>query len=95
MDRGHTVKDRLLLLFREEFEDPGLDERVSTASCPAWDSLVHIKLLMAIEQEFGFEPTPDDIAAMYSDFHTIERLISLRTLDPLCDRPGTRLSRNS
>lgn len=76
MDRMNGVRDLLLRIFREELGDSTLDERVSTKTCPAWDSLGHIRLLIAIEHAFGFELSSEDVAAMYSDFPTVEQLIA-------------------
>jgi acyl carrier protein len=72
------VRQRLLRVFREALENSSIDERVSIQNCAAWDSLTHIKLLVAIEEEFGFEPSPDDIVKMFSDFSTMEEVISRR-----------------
>jgi len=71
-----SVRETLIRIFRDQFEHPGLDETVTTATCAAWDSLGHIKLLVAIEQEFHFEPSPEEIVAMYTDFHAVERIVS-------------------
>jgi len=70
------IGERLLHVFREEFGTDTIDQRVSTQSCSAWDSLGHIRLLIAIECEFGFEPSPEEIVEMYSDFQTIERIVA-------------------
>jgi len=72
------VRQRLLRVFRGELENSSLDERVSVQNCSTWDSLSHIKLLVAIEEEFGFEPSPDDIVKMFSDFSTVEKVVSRR-----------------
>lgn len=72
------VRERLLGVFGKEFGESFAGERTTTQSCSSWDSLGHIKLLIAIETEFGFEPSPEDVVEMYSDFRTIERVISKR-----------------
>ena len=72
------VRQRLLRVFRGELGNSSLDERVSVQNCSTWDSLSHIKLLVAIEEEFGFEPSPDDIVKMFSDFSTVEKVVSRR-----------------
>ena len=72
---GLNFKDRLLRVFREEFKDSALDERVNAETYAAWDSLAHIRLLIAIEREFSFEPTAEEIAETYSDFPTLLQVI--------------------
>lgn len=72
------VRERLLGVFGKEFGEGFAGERTTIQSCSAWDSLGHVKLLVAIEHEFGFEPSPEEIVEMFSDFGTVERVISKR-----------------
>ena len=76
MPTNVSVREKLLQIFRYQFENCELDDTVRTATCAAWDSLGHIKLLVAIEQEFHFEPSPEEIVEMYTDFHAVERVVS-------------------
>ena len=52
-----AVLERLQEIFRAELDDDdlviGMDTR--QADLNAWDSLAHIRLVSAIESEFGFE----------------------------------------
>jgi acyl carrier protein len=80
MEIDADLRRRLVEVFRRVFEDPVLDEAVSAAVYAPWDSLAHIKLLIAIEREFAFEPGPEDITAMYSDFATIARRLADRVV---------------
>ncbi len=41
-----------------------------------WDSLTHIELIMALEEEFEIEINPDSIAALFSDFDTILKFLN-------------------
>lgn len=45
-------------------------ERITPASSPdtieAWDSLQHLNLVLALEQEFGLQFTPEEIEQMLS-----------------------------
>jgi len=41
-----------------------------------WDSLAHIELIMALEEEFDIEIDPDSIAALFSDLNTILKFIN-------------------
>ena len=70
------LRQKLIRIFRHQFDDGTLDETVSTMTCESWDSLGHIKLILAIEQEFGIEPVPAEIIAMYADFPAVERFVA-------------------
>jgi acyl carrier protein len=51
-----TLTDqRLQQIFREVFENDKLafSDNLSAESMPEWDSLAHMKLIMACEEEFG------------------------------------------
>ena len=43
-----------------------IDENSSSDNIDQWDSLSHIRLVMAIEAEFGVKLTPDDMMDMLS-----------------------------
>jgi len=47
---------------------------------PTWDSLAHLRLLMAIEEEYGVTFTPEEIA----DLDSVERI--REALDRRTDR---------
>ncbi|MBX6389006.1 MAG: acyl carrier protein [Frankia sp.] len=55
------TNERLLRVFRDVFGDDGLvvTDQTTAADVPGWDSLAHINLMYAIENEFGIE-IPDD-----------------------------------
>ncbi len=51
-----TLTDQLLQqIFREVFENGNLilSDGLSAETMPDWDSLAHMKLIMACEEEFG------------------------------------------
>jgi acyl carrier protein len=58
------VMERLLDVFREVFDDERIELRDETvaADVPDWDSLNHVKLVVAIEQAFGVEFSNREIA---------------------------------
>ncbi|HEV8534276.1 MAG TPA: acyl carrier protein [Candidatus Limnocylindria bacterium] len=41
-------------------------EDASADSTPGWDSLAHLRLLMAVEEEYGVSFSPDEIADLDS-----------------------------
>jgi acyl carrier protein len=81
------VIDRLTPIFREVFADPALVviPELRADDVPTWDSLNHINLIVAIEAEFGFEFTAEELGSMtkVGDLLTI---LSQRGLDRIA--PG-------
>ncbi len=63
---------RLTNIFRDVFDDPKLDlhDDLARGDWPAWDSLAHVKLVLAIEEEFGIKLSFDQVAKVrtVSDF---------------------------
>lgn len=57
--------ERLQDVFREVFDDAALEIRDATVAgdVPDWDSLNHVKLVVAIEQSFGVEFSNREIAS--------------------------------
>jgi acyl carrier protein len=58
--------DRLTPIFREIFGDPALTviPELKADDVPTWDSLNHINLIVAVEAEFGFEFTAEELGSM-------------------------------
>lgn len=52
----------------------------STDTIPAWDSLRHMNLVLALEQEFGVS-IPDEDAANLSSFALIKLVLNELTAD--------------
>ena len=64
---GQTqVKDRVQGVFRAVFEHPSLvvTEATTVADIPAWNSLTHISLIIALEEEFGIQFTSQEVTSM-------------------------------
>lgn len=58
---------RLLQIFRETLDDDELTfEADSEEPIEGWDSLAHIQLMLAIEEEFGVTLTTDEMSEMTS-----------------------------
>jgi acyl carrier protein len=68
--------DRVRQTFADVFEVPV--EEITMDSSPdtveSWDSINHLNLVMALEQEFGVEFDPEDIEQLLSVPLTIEML---------------------
>lgn len=56
MNRDHVFK-KLTTVFQDVFDDEDItvNEKTSTADIEDWDSLSHIMLLSALEDEFGIK----------------------------------------
>jgi acyl carrier protein len=62
------MKLRIRRVFREQFDDDQLDiwDEMSPRDLPAWDSLMQVKLLLALEEEFGVQFTTAEAAELRS-----------------------------
>jgi acyl carrier protein len=59
--------DKLTEVFRDVFDQPQLNiEELSRSNFAAWDSLAHVKLIIAIEEEFNMKFRTDQVANMAS-----------------------------
>ncbi|MCX4356160.1 MAG: acyl carrier protein [Oscillospiraceae bacterium] len=65
MDKN-TVKSRLTTVFRDVFDDDGIELSDSTTAddIEAWDSLEHITLISAVEKEFKMRFTMKEVSGM-------------------------------
>jgi acyl carrier protein len=61
-----SVEHRLTILFREFFDDPSLvlTTSMTAADVEDWDSLQHVTLMYAVEEEFGVELVGDEVAQL-------------------------------
>ena len=64
----NNTRDSLQNIFRDVFDDEQLQLRdeLSPEMLPAWDSLGHIRLISALEDELQLSFTLDEIEAMTS-----------------------------
>lgn len=61
---NHLIK--LQGIFREFFDDPTLTitAETSPANLPEWDSVAQVHLVLAVESEFDFRFTTDQVAGV-------------------------------
>lgn len=61
-----TTIERIQEIFREVFdEDDLVIERSTTArQVPAWDSLMHVTLMISVEKSFGIRFRSGDVAGL-------------------------------
>lgn len=59
-----VIDARLTNIFRDVFDDPTLElsEDLARGDWAAWDSLAHVKLVLAIEEEYGIKISFDQVA---------------------------------
>jgi acyl carrier protein len=73
------IRDVLSAVFR--LAPAAIGEDLSSDSLDAWDSLKHMQVVVALEQEFGVEFEDEEIP----------RLLSFRGIrDTLLSKPGSR-----
>jgi acyl carrier protein len=71
-----AVRARLKRIFNEVFEDSGVEysDSLSRETLQAWDSLGHIRLISATEEEFGVQFTIEEIEGLTSAAQLLEKL---------------------
>jgi acyl carrier protein len=64
MDEG--IEQRLAGIFQSVFDEPDLHltRDMTARDVPAWDSLSHITLIVAVEKEFRIRFTTAEVAAL-------------------------------
>lgn len=79
---SQDIRTRVTPLLRAILKTPHLDVRddLRATDVPEWDSLAHINLIVAIEDEFGVELTTSDHLALRSVGDIID-VLSRRILD--------------
>lgn len=60
------IDHKLAEIMRGTFEDEALEVTADTSAddIEAWDSVAHISLIFAIEEEFGFQFTSGELESM-------------------------------
>ena len=62
----NEIYNRLNAVFREVFDDESIavSENTTAADIEDWDSLTHIQLIAAVEDEFGVKFTMKQVSSM-------------------------------
>lgn len=68
MDSNDVDRQRLKMIFGAVLSTDLCAEDLTTDRCERWDSLHHIKLILAVEREFAIEIDADAVDQMYSSF---------------------------
>jgi acyl carrier protein len=63
---GNDIRNRVQKVFRDVFDDPTIivTEHTTAADIPTWESLTHINLVVALEEEFGIQFTSAEVTSM-------------------------------
>ena len=78
MERGDLIGE-VQEIFRESFDDDELElaESVTAADIPGWDSLMHINLIIAIENHFGIKFATAEISELKNEEKNVGSLLDL------------------
>jgi len=74
------ISDRLSAIFRDVFDDESIEihDESTAADLENWDSLSHISLILAVEQEFSIRLAATEVGNLKNVGQMIE-LIQART----------------
>ena len=66
VDNRPKIRERTQKVFKEIFEDPTLvvSEQTKAEDIPKWDSLSHISLILALEEEFDVQFSSEEVTSM-------------------------------
>jgi acyl carrier protein len=62
----NELKDKIIAVLQNVFELEQVDENTSQQNIEKWDSLGHLNLIIALEEEFNISFEPEDIVKMTS-----------------------------
>jgi acyl carrier protein len=73
------VQQRLQEVFQQVFanDDLQVDDSTTADDVPGWDSLAHINLMFAVENEFGIQ-IADDRLGSFADVGELRRYVEER-----------------
>ena len=72
------IYERLNGVFRDVFDDEGIEvnENTTSADIEDWDSLEHINLIVAVENEFGIKFNMGEVTTMKNVGEMVEIIAS-------------------
>ena len=78
-----TLHERLVDVFRLVFNDNALvlTDETTAADVPGWDSLEHINLMFALEEEFGVQFVGNELAEL-ENIGALKRMLEERSRRP-------------
>lgn len=72
------MDEKILEIMTRVFQTEGLGTDCSQSNCEKWDSLHHLNLIVELEDEFGMEFEPEEIADMKS-FSKVKEIIASKS----------------
>ena len=66
------MKDKVIKIMKDVLETEDISLNTSQDNCENWNSLRHLNLVSELEDEFGVEFEPEEIAEMHSVSSIIE-----------------------
>ena len=73
------MESRLSDVFKDIFKISNGAQNISSENTESWDSLNHLNLILAIEEEFELDIPPDDFPALHKDFQTVLNYVMEKT----------------
>jgi acyl carrier protein len=72
--QNEEIKSRLTPIFRDVFGDDALvvSEALTAEDVPAWDSLSHLNMIVAVEKAFGIRFSVRDVRSLKNVGELIE-----------------------
>ena len=70
------IRELFATLLQVDLEN--ISDKTSPASLERWDSLQHMILVAAFEEEFGVDLDPEEAVEMFKDFATFKRILRQR-----------------
>ena len=72
------IYERLNNVFRDVFDDDSItvNENTTSSDIEDWDSLEHINLVVAVEQEFGIKFNMNEVTTMKNVGEMVDIIIS-------------------
>ena len=69
-----NMNERLTTVFCSVLGMDQINDNISQANCPTWDSMRHLNLIVELESEFSVEFEPEEIAEM-KDYDQVRRIL--------------------
>ena len=76
--KKEDVYERLNKVFQDVFDDDSItvNENTTSSDIEDWDSLEHINLVVAVEQEFGIKFTMSEVRSMKNVGEMVDIILS-------------------
>jgi acyl carrier protein len=77
------MDDKIREMFATVLQVPieGIGDHTAPANLERWDSMQHLILVAAFEEEFGIDLDPEEAVEMYENFATFKRIVRQRMED--------------